>query len=78
MSARNNFWQNVNRLKSPSIYAVLNDQERLELTESIKRVHSSNTLIDPTDCYLWANDMIKEVNNRLTDLQQNHFKMYRQ
>jgi len=78
MSARNNFWLNVNRLKSPDVYAILNDQERLQLTDSIKDVHSSNMLSNPTESFKWATDMITVVNDRINGLQKNHFKMYRQ
>jgi len=77
MTARNNYWQNVNRLKSPSVFAILSDDERLVLSETIKQVGNSHTLSNPTECYQWASNMITVVNERLNDLKDSHFKMYR-
>jgi len=78
MSARNNFWQNVNRLKSPSIYAVLNDVEKIELASCIDEVTKSNTLMNPTGAFQYAINLIESVNNRLNEYTESHFKMYKQ
>lgn len=78
MSARNNFWQNVNRLKSPNIYALLNDREKIELASCIDEVRQSNAFMNPTDAFQYAINLIDSVNIRLNDYTESHLKMYRQ
>jgi len=77
MSARDNFWSNVNRLKSPSVYAVLNDIEKVQLAESIEIVSRSNALMNPTNSFKYAIDLLDISSSRLTKYSDNHFKMYR-
>ena len=77
MSARNNFWQNVNRLKSPSIYALLNDVEKIELASCIDEVSKSNTFMNPTGAFQYAINLIDSVNIRLNEYTESHLKMYR-
>ena len=67
-TARSNYWTNVNRLKSPEVYAILTDKERLDLASTIKDVSSSHMLNEYYISFKWAILMIELVNKMFAQM----------
>ena len=51
--------------------------EKVQLAESIEIVSRSNALMNPTDSFKYAIDLLDTSSSRLTKYSDNHFKMYR-